>query len=208
MNRRTSRTRTPRACADTAHLLTSLVRDSGRVAIDATDTTALSYPEFLAYFRNAETLTRHHLIIGASFAYAWMPTILDFRSNRFELGVEYLERARAREELAIDQLSELAEIVNNSMVGASKLLHFAAPNHYAIWDSRVATYLGARVEGGVAGAEQYYGYNHCCCVLAITPEATAIATRLSEQARCTLSPMRAIEQVMWHASRDGFSFES
>lgn len=135
--------------------------------------------------------------------------MLDFRSNRFDLGVDYLVRARAREELAIDQLSTLAAIVNNSIVGASKLLHFAAPDHYAIWDTRVATYLGARVEASVvAGAEQYHGYSHCCRMLAVTPEAATIATLLSEQARAMLSPMRAIELVMWHASGDGLSFES
>jgi hypothetical protein len=31
-------------------------------------------------------------------------------------------------------------VINNSMVGVSKLLHFINPERYAIWDRRVASY--------------------------------------------------------------------
>jgi|SRR5437867_9938771 len=68
-----------------------------------------------------------------------MPTILDFASREFEKGVAYLEIAKAGGKLSIAELTTLAKIVNNSTVGASKLLHFASPSAYAILDSRVAS---------------------------------------------------------------------
>src|SRR5690554_4580847 len=36
----------------------------------------LSYPHFLNYFKNLENITLENLIIGISFTYSWMPTIL------------------------------------------------------------------------------------------------------------------------------------
>jgi hypothetical protein len=96
-------------------LLKSLVRDSTRIAVKGQGTYDISYPEFLLYFRTAAKLTRHHVIIGANFSYDWMPTILDFWSDRFEQAVHYLERARGHTDLNADELGDLAALVNNSI---------------------------------------------------------------------------------------------
>ena len=39
------------------------------------------------------------------------------------------------------EIADLATLVNNSLVGASKLLHFVAPNTYSIWDSKVFSFV-------------------------------------------------------------------
>ena len=36
----------------------------------------LSYPYFLNYFQNLESINLENLVIGISFTYSWMPTIL------------------------------------------------------------------------------------------------------------------------------------
>ena len=127
------------------------------------------------------------------------PTILDFRSSRLDDGVEILESARAGAALHAADLIVLAEIVNNSVVGASKLLHFVAPERFAIWDSRVARYLGSRVAGGRVGVERYEGYNDCCLDIAATAGARTIAVKIQKQTGSATRALRAIELVMFNA---------
>jgi hypothetical protein len=189
-------------------LLRSIVRDRNLVDWQHREINDVRYPEFLLFFRDAPKLSRHHLIIGANFVYGWMPTMLDFRSDHFEQCVNYLERARKHHDLGAPEVCELAELVNNSIVGASKLLHVVAPEHYCIWDSRVAKYLGATQTYGVAGAEQYVCYNDCCRSLASSPEAAVLTRELSAHVGCSLSPLRALELVMFYASREGRSYRA
>ena len=39
------------------------------------ETYLVSYPEFVRYFQQIDVIDRHHLIVGASMVYGWMPTI-------------------------------------------------------------------------------------------------------------------------------------
>ena len=127
--------------------------------------------------------------------------MLDFWSKDFEQGVSYLERARTHHDLSGTEVYGLSRLINNSIVGASKLLHVVAPDHYAIWDSRVAKYLGARLKSREMGAEQYVSYNEVCRTLASSPEAAILARDLSAHVGFSLSPLRALELVMFYASR-------
>jgi hypothetical protein len=102
-----------------------------------------SYREFIGFFASRGKLGPTEAVLGASMAYAWMPTILDFRGDA-EKVAGILQRAKENDELAAEDLETLADAVNNSMVGASKLLHFVCPEKYAIWDSRVFRYLTRR----------------------------------------------------------------
>lgn len=168
----------------------------------------VSYPEFLAYFRNVDSIDRHHLIIGANFSYGWMPTILDFRDQGFESAVDYLRRSRLGADLDVDELHTLSKVINNSMVGASKLLHFVAPTRYAIWDSRVAAYLKARLQTGRRAAEQYAEYNDCCRAIADTPDANEVVAHVSSVVGYAVCPTRALELVMYHGGLVGRSYKA
>ena len=205
---RSSSSTTPPGCVDLVLLMSSLQRDANRVRITNWQSIALSYTEFVEYFKQAGHLSRHHLIIGASFTYSWMPTMLDFRSARFDLGVAILERARSGEEVTTDDLSELSMIVNNSMVGASKLLHFVAPERFPIWDSRVATYLGATVKCGMAGVSQYQAYAACCRSLAARSEAEGITGAMAAHIGQLITTMRAIELLMYYAALERFTYHA
>lgn len=101
----------------------------------------LSYPHLLSYFSERELLSVADVVRGAHMAYGWMPTILDINpgtllATDLQMAAEYLNKARL-EPLSIQDLDALKRLVNNSIVGASKLLHFVAPERYAVWDSRV-----------------------------------------------------------------------
>ena len=203
----TIRPSVPPACEDQALLIESVRRDIACVPTPKPGSYEVSYPEFLKYFRNVASIDRHHLIIAANFAYGWMPTILDFRSEQFDNAVGYLTRARERSDLTVDELAGLAKLINNSMVGASKLLHFVSPARYAIWDSRVARYLGTRPFDGRRGAEQYASYNECCRAISLTADGTMIARSVSSIIGDELEPMRALELVMFHGGLKGHTYE-
>ena len=81
-------------------------------------------------------------MIGRFMTYGWMPTILDELGELDDVSkegnlVKYLNKAKhhKKERLNIREIEHIASCINNSVVGASKLLHFINPNVYAIWDS-------------------------------------------------------------------------
>lgn len=104
----------------------------------------MSYPEFLTYFENCEEITWHDFIIGSHFTYGWMPTIIKLpectEKDKNEV-IRLLEIVRTDFLLAVNDLETLKKYVNNSMVGLSKLLHFIAPDKYAIWDSNIYKFI-------------------------------------------------------------------
>ncbi|MGV4414290.1 hypothetical protein [Chryseobacterium sp. T1] len=102
----------------------------------------LSYPHFLNYFKNLPVIKLENLIIGISFTYSWMPTILkSIKLEESEKVLSILNNVKNGKEIKADQLAILKSTFNNSLVGTSKLLHFINPEQYAIWDSRVFRFL-------------------------------------------------------------------
>jgi hypothetical protein len=101
----------------------------------------ISYPHFLEYFKNLDKISKHNLVIGINFTYGWMPTIFDFRSEKFDEAVSILNDAKKGILPTVEELEILKGLFNKSLVGTSKLLHFINPDKFAIWDSRVYRYL-------------------------------------------------------------------
>ena len=102
----------------------------------------LSYPYFLNYFQNLESINLENLVIGISFTYSWMPTILKaLNLKNTEEVLFILNEVKKGKLIDEQQLTTLKTTFNNSLVGTSKLLHFINPKQYAIWDSRVFRFL-------------------------------------------------------------------
>lgn len=76
----------------------------------------------------------HSLSAIAHMAYGWMPTIVE--TSFLDHDMDIWEIA-ASGEISNQFFSRLKSCINNSVVGASKFLHFINPQAYAIWDSRV-----------------------------------------------------------------------
>lgn len=126
-------------------MIERIIEDEKRVTFESDDTFLRSYPEFISYFQGIRHIERHHLIIAANFTYGWMPTMLRFKSRDFETAVEVLNQAKQGQLVDENELGCFVKLINNSLVGASKLLHFANPELYSIWDSRVYRYLFGNV---------------------------------------------------------------
>ena len=102
----------------------------------------LSYPYFLNYFQNLESINLENLVIGISFTYSWMPTILKaLNLKNTEEVLFILNEVKKGKLIDEQQLTTLKTTFNNSLVGTSKLLHFINPKQYAIWDSSVFRFL-------------------------------------------------------------------
>ena len=117
------------------------------------NTYLISYRHFIDYFNKVSTITFHEMTIGINFTYGWMPTIFDYRSDNYNKAIEILNRVKigivpSNEDPNIDELIILRNLFNNSIVGASKLMHFINPDIIPIWDSRVCEYL--------TGSKAYY----------------------------------------------------
>lgn len=106
------------------------------------DNYLISYPHFINYFKHLDTINEENLVIGISFVYSWMPTVLKKLDKKlFTQAITVLNKAKQNHKLTIDDYKLLKQTFNNSIVGTSKLLHFINPDKYAIWDSNIFKFL-------------------------------------------------------------------
>ena len=160
----------------------------------------ISYPEFLEYFKNTTEIKKHNLIIGINFVYGWMPRVLKFHSENFDEVLEFLNRAKkgelpTKKELEKD-LELLSEILDHSLIGTSKLLHFINPEKFAIWDSKVYKYLMGLPEQEkvphykTEKAESYLAYLDFCKELTQRKEYEEIHNHICEEVKYPMSKFR------------------
>ena len=104
-----------------------------------------SYPHIIKFFNNKKKFNDHDVIIGCYIIYGWMPTMLDnfnvYNNNNFTRFLNRAKKHNQNRRFASQDIESIASYINNSIIGASKVLHFINPDVYAIWDSRVFKYL-------------------------------------------------------------------
>jgi hypothetical protein len=162
-----------------------------------------SYFHFINYFAGRNEITEQDLVIGSNFTYGWMPTILNFKSDDFDLAVAALNRAKATARISNADLMVLKGLINNSLVGVSKLLHFINPQVYAIWDSRVCNFLtGKSHKQKVEKIELFWSYLDLCERVVQNPEFEQIHRSFANRLGYAISPMRIPEQIMFLSSND------
>ena len=182
-----------------------IIGDEKNVILRPTDSYLFSYPEFVSYFANLETITRHSLIIGAHFTYGWMPRILSLRfdtkepEEAFAIAVAMLNEAKRGVLISEKQLRFLKHLVNNSVVGPSKLLHFINPHLYAIWDSRVCGYLSARSSHRykVDEVADYFAYLDNCEEITRDKRFEQVHRSMNGKIGYAVTAYRALELVMY-----------
>jgi hypothetical protein len=167
------------------------------------DSYVLSYPHLLNYFAGKEVIEPGDVVRGAHMVYGWMPTILELYpepgENDLPTAAGILTKAKDGATLAATELDALASLVNNSLVGASKLLHFVAPSKYAIWDSKVYSFVhekrphNYRVNNVAAYIEYLELLRHLATEVEFPPFHASVQAKLGYQ----VSPMRSLELVMF-----------
>lgn len=171
----------------------------------------ISYPYFINYFANiqADKIETENLVIGIHFVYGWMPTIFEFKKNETKdliVATNILKRAKRGEILISEDYQMLKELLNGSLVGTSKLLHFINPEMYAIWDSKVHSYLKKNFQelklsykiGDISNYEKYLNF-----LTEITNSEEfnkiyfPVNEKIKEKYKYTISNFRAIELLMF-----------
>ena len=100
----------------------------------------VSYPYFIAFFKkfNIKENREELLYQGANMVYGWMPTMLDTQKKKVEVSAVISSIEKLGVESKSKDLEIVSKFMNNSIVGASKLLHFIYPEKYPIWDSKIS----------------------------------------------------------------------
>lgn len=90
-------------------------------------------------FKKQALTTKEDFIKLIAFAYSWMPTIPKLLGAIDWNVVHPLIKLLQQGDMTVryELLSIIVPYINNSVVGTSKVLHFVAPNHVPIIDSRV-----------------------------------------------------------------------
>ena len=161
----------------------------------------VSYPEFVRYFQQVDVIDRHHLIVGANMVYGWMPTVLHFKSYDFDAVTSLLNDVKRGRLLLLQELTKVKGLVNNSMVGASKLLHVVNPELYPIWDSKICAYLtGKRYAYAVNDVTTYVAYLENCHAVVQDARFEEIHRLLGERLDYPVSACRAVELLLFAAA--------
>ena len=166
----------------------------------------ISYPYLVGYFSAKSSFSATDLVAGAHMAYGWMPTILDLYPKKsrisFDGGAELLTKAKQTGTLDDAELQSLAWLVNNSLVGASKLLHFVSPGTFAIWDSRVYSFLheDRPYNTRVNNVLTYRAYLRILAVLRQDSRFPAFHVSINQKVGYEVSALRALELVMFNNS--------
>jgi len=158
-----------------------------------------TYPEFIKYFQQIDgEINRHHLFISSHFVYGWMPTIINLDTSEIDHVLRLLNEVKSGKVLTINELDIIKKSINNSMVGASKLLHFINPKEYAIWDSRVVKYItNNKSNYGIENSRNYRDYLDWITDIIKVNEFSAIQSTIEGLIKYPITPMRTIELIMF-----------
>jgi len=162
-----------------------------------------SYTALLQYFKWKSILSVEDVICGAHMVYGWMPTILkvDFKLKDLDPdgAAVLLMKARDEGQLSDGNITLLAKLINHSLVGASKLLHFVAPETFAIWDSKVYTFVHEQpsYQNRVNNIKNYRDYLNKLKLLNADSRFERFHDSVNVKIGYPVSALRAIELIMF-----------
>jgi len=171
-------------------------------AIPRENSYILSYPHILRYFGSRETFTESDVIVGSHIVFGWISTILELRpapTHSIAEAARVLDDLRRGTKPSEGEVLALARLVNNSVVAASKLLHFVAPDDFAIWDTNVCRYMfdRGRPDRRPSELRLYREYLDRLAAIKQEPEFAAFHASVNRKLGYEVSPLRAIELIMY-----------
>lgn len=166
------------------------------------ESSIVSYPHLLKFFDSKERIEESDVVCGIHMAYGWMPTIVEIHrkdKNSLCLAADILTKAKNGEEITKQELEDLAKIINNSYVGASKVLHFVSPSLYPIWDSKIYKFLYGETphHSRVNRVEKYLIYIEYLKELVNDKRFKGFYESVCDKLEYKVTPIRALELVMF-----------
>ncbi|MDC0098077.1 hypothetical protein OAI37_05520 [Flavobacteriaceae bacterium] len=161
-----------------------------------------TYPEFIKFFKNINSISKHDLVISSHFVYGWMPTIIELKFQDMEEVLKSLNKAKNGAILTIAELELLKNTINNSLVGLSKLLHFINPVDYAIWDSRIYRYSTDKKSSyGIGNTQLYLNFLSKLNEIESHVDFNEIKKNVSTHFDYVITSKRVIELLMFEADK-------
>ena len=162
----------------------------------------LSYRDMLGYFEGIGQLTSKDIVVGAHMVYGWMPTIVHLNKDGSDLGeiLHILQSVKDdKADLSEDQLITIKRYINNSVVGASKLLHFISPDRYPIWDSKIFQFTHGHMphQYQVNNPVTYLKYRQNMLALEHHPKFPEFHASVNSKLKYEVSGLRALELIMF-----------
>ena len=118
-----------------------------------------TYPHIRATVANFRQVSSDELYATVSMAYGFMPTAMNIRRGDMEPFFAPLNALRNNgQRLTASELEGLKALINNSIVGTSKVLHFLAPEIYPVWDSRINRFLNGEPRPETNSIPRYRDY--------------------------------------------------
>lgn len=103
------------------------------------------YPCLVEHFKSFKFRQWSDALVALYLVYGWMPTIPNSKgepriqtTDEKEEILRILRGARDGTEIETSAIARLMLFTNNSVIGASKMLHFINPELYPMWDKNVA----------------------------------------------------------------------
>ena len=159
----------------------------------------IGYPHLRAQFSRSEPLGLGEFIVATSMVYGLMPTVMNLRKGDPEMLLGPLSALRVDgRRLSHEQFADLRAIVNNSVVGASKLLHFLRPDTYPIWDSRVDRFMHGD-DADTSSADRYFDYLADFDRVSQDPVFERQRVSLAKKLGYPIDATRAFEMIMYLA---------
>jgi hypothetical protein len=132
-----------------------------------------------------------------------MPTILDINLIDIDKKLKLFNSAKSGHVLKNEELIDLKECINNSMVGLSKLLHFMNPTTYAIWDSRIFRFTTGKEKStyGIDRPQLYLDYLEKLREIVSNPGFSSIHEKIQETIKYNISPFRIVDIIIFEADK-------
>ena len=90
----------------------NLLRDAHKLTLSENNSYQKAYPQFIKYFNSLDTITKHELVIGSHFVYAWMPRIIRIDLNNEEEVLEILNKVKSisNHPISVEELQVLKPV--------------------------------------------------------------------------------------------------
>ncbi len=110
-------------------------------------------------------LNSESAVVAICLIYSWMPKIIHNPIIPDDNVVKSLNKAynsTSEDKLSEQEIEKIKYSINNSMVGASKILHFINPNIYPIWDGNIAKIIKSEDRKNKEEVLKYLDYQNVC----------------------------------------------
>lgn len=186
----------------TSFVMSDVFEAEAATVVDPNQSYIRAYRHMLSSLEALDEFAESDFIRAAHMVYGWMPTILEIYADQpltVAQGAALLTKAKKDGVLSHVELGQLAQLVNHSMVGASKLLHMVNPAAFPIWDSRIYGFVHGQT------AHQYRvnnvsAYEHYMLILGeLQKDRRFVELRASVNRKMgyPVTALRALEVVMF-----------